>query len=129
MFFTYFKTTFVKITIFIKTITLIREPIYRKRDLIFVKSLFSLKNLPYLCNMKAKLTFDLDDIDDKMAHERCVKSTDMASILFEMSTNARKRIIMGSENGEEYYKGVDDVFNKFRELMEEHNINIDELIR
>jgi hypothetical protein len=43
--------------------------------------------------------------------------------------NARKRITMGSEYGEEYYKGVDDVFNKFRELMEEHNINIDELIR
>jgi hypothetical protein len=53
----------------------------------------------------------------------------MASILFEMSTNARKRIIMGSEYGEEYYKGVDDVFDKLRELMEEHNINIDELIR
>jgi hypothetical protein len=79
--------------------------------------------------MKAKLEFDLDDFDDRMSHMRCVKSTDMASILFEMSTNARKRIIMGSENGEEYYKGVDDVFNKFRELMEEHNINIDELIR
>jgi len=79
--------------------------------------------------MKAKLEFDLDDFDDRMAHLRCVKSTDMASILFEMSTNARKRIIMGSECGEEYYKGVDDVFNKLRELMEEHNINIDELIR
>jgi hypothetical protein len=53
----------------------------------------------------------------------------MASILFEMSTNARKRIIMGSENGEEYYKGVDDVFNKLRELMEENNLDMDELIR
>jgi hypothetical protein len=79
--------------------------------------------------MKAKLEFDLDDFDDRMAHLRCVKSTDMASILFEMTMNARKRITMGSEYGEEYYKGVDDVFNKFRELMEEHNINIDELIR
>ena len=79
--------------------------------------------------MKAKLEFDLDDFDDRMAHMCCVKASDMASILFEMSTNARKRITMGSEYGEEYYKGVDDVFNKLRELMEEHNINIDELIR
>ena len=79
--------------------------------------------------MKAKLEFDLDDFDDRMAHLRCVKSTDMASILFEMTMNARKRITMGSEYGEEYYKGVDDVFNKLRELMEENNINIDELIR
>ena len=79
--------------------------------------------------MKAKLEFDLDDFDDRMAHMRCVKATDMVSILFEMSTNARKRIIMGSEYGEEYYKGVDDVFNKLRELMEENNLDMDELIR
>ncbi|NBP66310.1 MAG: hypothetical protein EBU66_16875 [Bacteroidetes bacterium] len=79
--------------------------------------------------MKAKLEFDLEDSEDRMSHMRCVKATDMASILFEMSTNARKRITMGSEYGEEYYKGVDDVFNKLRELMNERNINIDELIR
>lgn len=79
--------------------------------------------------MKAKLEFDLDDFDDRMAHLRCVKSTDMAIVLSEMTSNARKRIIMGSEYGEEYYKGVDDVFNKLRELMEENNLDMDELIR
>ena len=79
--------------------------------------------------MKAKLEFDLDDFDDRMAHLRCVKATDMASILFEMTLNARKRIIMGSERSEEYYKGVDDVFERLRDLMEEHNINVEELIR
>jgi hypothetical protein len=79
--------------------------------------------------MKAKLEFDLDDFDDRMAHLRCVKSTDMAIVLSEMTSNARKRITMGSEYGEEYYKGVDDVFNKLRELMEENNLDMDELIR
>jgi hypothetical protein len=79
--------------------------------------------------MKAKLEFDLDDFDDRMAHMRCVKSTDMASILFEMTTNARKRITMGYDGTDEYYRGVDTVFEKLRELMEEHNIDIDELIR
>jgi hypothetical protein len=79
--------------------------------------------------MKAKLEFDLDDFDDRMAHMRCVKSTHMAIVLSEMTSNARKRITMGSEYGEEYYKGVDDVFNKLRELMEENNLDMDELIR
>jgi hypothetical protein len=79
--------------------------------------------------MKAKLEFDLDDFDDRMAHMRCVKATDMASILFEMSTNARKRITMGYDGTDEFYRGVDAVFNKLYKLMEEHNINVDELIR
>jgi hypothetical protein len=79
--------------------------------------------------MKAKLEFDLDDFDDRMAHLRCVKSTDMAIVLSEMTSNARKRITMGSDYGDEYYKGVDDVFNKLRELMEENNLDMDELIR
>lgn len=83
----------------------------------------------YLCTMKAKLEFDLDDFDDRMAHLRCVKSTDMASILFEMTMNARKRITMGYDGTDEYYRGVDAVFNKLYELMEEHNINVEELIR
>jgi len=82
-----------------------------------------------LKTMKAKLKFDLNDFDDRMAHMRCVKATDMASILFEMTTNARKRITMGYDGTDEYYRGVDAVFEKLRELMEEHNIDIDELIR
>jgi len=36
--------------------------------------------------MKAKLEFDLDDFDDKMAHNRCVKATDMALVLWEIMT-------------------------------------------
>ena len=79
--------------------------------------------------MTAKLEFDLDDFDDRMAHLRCVKAADMASILFEMTTNARKRITMGYDESDEFYRGVDVVFGKLRELMDKHNIDIDELIR
>ena len=124
-----FRCKFYQISVFIKTITLIREPIYRKRDLIFVKSLFSLKNLPYLCTMKAKLTFDLDDIDDKMAHERCVKATDMALVLWEIMTNSYRGLTNGYDEDDSYHKGVDAVYEKLRELMEEHDINPHNLIR
>jgi hypothetical protein len=79
--------------------------------------------------MKAKLEFDLEDAEDRMAHMRCVKASDMASILFQMTTNTRKRITMGYDGTDEYYRGVDAVFEKLRELMDKHNIDIDELIR
>ena len=79
--------------------------------------------------MKAKLTFDLDDIDDKMAHERCVKATDMALVLWEIMTNSYRGLTNGYDEEDGYHKGVDAVYEKLRELMEEHNINPHNLIR
>ena len=79
--------------------------------------------------MKAKLTFDLDDIDDKMAHERCVKATDMALVLWEIMTNSYRGLTNGYDEDDSYHKGVDAVYEKLRELMEEHNINPHNLIR
>ena len=35
--------------------------------------------------MKAKLTFDLNDPDDRLEHERCVKSLDIALVLWELT--------------------------------------------
>ena len=79
--------------------------------------------------MKAKLTVDLDDIDDKMAHERCVKSTDMALVLWEIMTNSYRGLTNGYDEDDSYHKGVDAVYEKLRELMEEHDINPHNLIR
>jgi hypothetical protein len=79
--------------------------------------------------MKAKLTFDLDDIDDKMAHERCVKATDMALVLWEIMTNSYRGLTNGYDEDDSYHKGVDAVYEKLRELMEEHDINPHNLIR
>jgi hypothetical protein len=79
--------------------------------------------------MKAKLTFDLDDIDDKMAHERCIKSTDMALVLWEIMTNSYRGLTNGYDEEDGYHKGVDAVYEKLRELMEEHDINPHNLIR
>ena len=79
--------------------------------------------------MKAKLIFDLDDIDDKMAHERCIKSTDMALVLWEIMTNSYRGLTNGYDEDDSYHKGVDAVYEKLRELMEEHDINPHNLIR
>jgi hypothetical protein len=79
--------------------------------------------------MRAKLTFDLDDLDDKMAHERCVKATDMALVLWEIMTNSYRGLTNGYDEEDGYHKGVDAVYEKLRELMEEHDINPHNLIR
>ncbi len=79
--------------------------------------------------MKAKLEFDLDDFDDKMAHDRCVKATDMALVLWELSTNSYRGISTGYYEDDFFHNGVDDVYEKIREILEEHNINPNNLIR
>jgi len=80
---------------------------------------------------KAILEFDLNDHDDKMAHLRCVKSIDMALVLFEISYNLKKKcenICEGMEADSDQFDGVYTVFQQISELLDEHGINIDELI-
>lgn len=79
--------------------------------------------------MKAKLEFDLDDMDDKMAHDRCIKATDMALVLWELTTNSYRGLTIGYDEDDSYHKGVDAVYEKLRELLEEHDINPHNIIR
>ena len=75
--------------------------------------------------MKAILEFDLNDPDDKMAHLRCIKSTDMAIVIWEFISNSRKKL----ENMEVTAEStIDIVYTEFTQLMEEQNILINELI-
>jgi hypothetical protein len=79
--------------------------------------------------MKAILKFNLEFPDERKAHLRCVKSTDMAIILFEILRNMRKTISNNnSQASEDYMEGVEDVLVQIHELCEYHGINIDELI-
>lgn len=81
--------------------------------------------------MKAKLTFDLDNLDDVVAHNRCVKSLDMASVLFQIAANLRKQCEHTCENmtNSDQFDGVELVFSEIDKLLEEYNIDIDDLIR
>lgn len=78
--------------------------------------------------MKARLEFDLNDFDDRMAHERCVKATDMAFVLWELTTNSYRGLTNGYDEDDGYYKGVDAVYEKLRELLDENGINPEKLI-
>lgn len=76
--------------------------------------------------MKAILKYDLTNPDDKMAHLRAIKSTDMAIILFQMTANAYRKLEDVGESG--YNQGIIETLGHLRDLMEEHGVNLDELI-
>jgi hypothetical protein len=81
--------------------------------------------------MKATLTYNLDNPDDKMAHLRAIKSLDMAIILHELEYNLHKRIERQLEVESKQYTDMEVVQmyrDEITELVKENNINIDELI-
>jgi hypothetical protein len=42
--------------------------------------------------MKAQLTFDLNDPDDKIEHLRCVQSYDLCTAVYDFIHNTRKKL-------------------------------------
>ena len=82
--------------------------------------------------MKGVLKYDLSNKDEEMAMKRAMKSTDMANVLFEISMNLRNQCeweLEAMEADSDRWDGMDVVFRKLNELYEQHNININELIR
>jgi hypothetical protein len=82
--------------------------------------------------MKATLSYNLNDPDDRMAHMRAVKSMDMASALFDITRNLRKKIQNRYEDIDnthnDVFDGIDAVFDEIYNILEDNNIDIDELI-
>jgi hypothetical protein len=67
-----------------------------------------------------------------MAHLRAVKSLDMASALFDITRNLRKKIQNRYEDIDnthnDVFDGIDAVFDEIYDILEDNNIDIDELI-
>ena len=82
--------------------------------------------------MKATLSYNLNDPDDRMAHLRAVKSMDMASALFDITRNLRNKIQNRYEDidntNNDVFDGIDAVFDEIYDILEDNNIDIDELI-
>lgn len=81
--------------------------------------------------MKAKLKFNLDDLDDRQSFLRCVKSLDMASALSDIC-HMRKGVEWQFENvsneNNDVFDGIDACFSKISEILEKNSIDIDDLI-
>ena len=68
--------------------------------------------------MKATLEFNLDDVEDRMAHYRCVKALDMALALWQI-----KQLFYNRDDEE----GIS--VDKLLAIFEDYNIEIEELTR
>ena len=78
---------------------------------------------------EAILKYDLNDADDIMAHKRAVKATDMAEALWTIIHNTKKGLEWSMEGKEiDKYEALELVYEKIYEILEEHNIKLDDLI-
>jgi hypothetical protein len=79
--------------------------------------------------MKAQLTFDLDDYDDKIEHLRCVQSVDLCSAVWEFMNNTKEKLTQNALNQNlDIEDSINLVYIHFWEILEERNIDIDKLI-
>ena len=79
--------------------------------------------------MKAILEFNLPE--DNTEYLATVKAMDMANFIFELVYNTRKGLINqlnDSITSQFEQDGIEIVFEKIYELLQHHNIDIDELI-
>lgn len=75
--------------------------------------------------MKAILEFNLPE--DNTEYLTTIKAADMANFIFELVYNTKKKLFE-STGDLDVEEGIDMTFQKIYELLEKHNIDIDELI-
>jgi D-alanyl-D-alanine dipeptidase len=75
--------------------------------------------------MKATLEFNLDEPHDRMAHTRCVKATDMALALWEITRIRRQ---MEKEDIDESLYTPEEMDRRMWDVIEQNGINLGELI-
>ena len=79
--------------------------------------------------MKAQLHFDLENLEDVMDLKRCVQSSEMAHVLWELVHNSKKHLEYAMESDTiSRYDALDMVFEKIHSLLDDNGIIIDKLI-
>lgn len=75
--------------------------------------------------MRATLSFNLDDPEQSLEHFRCIKSLDMALFIWDFAAKLRY-LTDTSEDG----KYIDEahIWEKWQELMNSYDLNIDRLV-
>jgi len=77
---------------------------------------------------KAILEFDLNEPDDVTAHKQAVKALDMAIVLWDMDQYLRNQLKYNDKITGEVYDALDKAREQLRGFMNEHNVDLDELI-
>lgn len=71
---------------------------------------------------KAILEYDLNDPDDRIAHLRAVMSLDLVLMMWKYDQHLRSEYKHGGNEGAYAYR------EKFIEMMNEYNIDLDQLL-
>lgn len=81
--------------------------------------------------MKTRMTFDSEIEGDDYKLKQCLKASDMASALWEITHNLKKKlesIFEGVDNtNNDVFDGLDSYAQAIHEILENYNINTDEL--
>jgi len=83
--------------------------------------------------MKATFEFDMNELDDMMDHKRMSNALSMALVLWELKHNAQRKIYdsldyMEEDKPKTAHETAELVFDMIYQLMEDHGVNIDNLI-
>lgn len=81
---------------------------------------------------KAILEYDLNDLDERNAHLRAIKSLPLTLCLWDIDQHLRSELKYGTEEGElsdEAYKAIKRTRERLREILEDNGIVLDELMR
>jgi len=83
---------------------------------------------------KVKMIFNTSDPDETMDFMCAVKGKDMASALFEMLHNTKKKHSWNIDAKETFdkddaYELLDTIYTQFWEIVSDNGINLDELIQ
>ena len=80
--------------------------------------------------MKAILEFDFENEFDKADHLRAIKSTDLASALWDMDQYLRSKTKYAPDSmPPEVYEALLETRDKLHEIMSDHSIDLDELLK
>ena len=79
--------------------------------------------------MEAILKFNLDNPDDKIAHMRCVKATDMALMLWDIKQKIRSKLKYSDDLSEDELHQWEVMQDEFYSIADDYGINLDELIQ
>lgn len=83
-------------------------------------SFLSSKRTKLTIQMKATISFDLDDAQDAMAHFRCVKALDMALAMWTFSGRLRRLV--------DEERSVDAFWEEWEDTLGEYGIKMDEIL-
>ena len=84
--------------------------------------------------MEAILKFNLNNQEDNASHMRCVKSDDMAFVLFDLLYNTKKKVEHIIELAEDRNEtmdandGMELMYQEIYGLLEKYNVDVDELL-